>query len=85
MLPCSFPQCCKILLANQANPTDQDIDGFTAADLAEYNGHHECARYLRAMEKNVSLLSHLRYISVSTLSCFVSVLPSCLLWHENQS
>ncbi|XP_010738105.2 espin-like protein [Larimichthys crocea] len=45
-------ECCKILLANQANPTDQDIDGFTAADLAEYNGHHECARYLRAMEKN---------------------------------
>ncbi|XP_053178623.1 espin-like protein [Scomber japonicus] len=45
-------ECCKILLANQANPSDQDIDGFTAADLAEYNGHHECARYLRAMEKN---------------------------------
>ncbi|XP_067453920.1 espin-like protein isoform X1 [Thunnus thynnus] len=45
-------KCCKILLANQANPSDQDIDGFTAADLAEYNGHHECARYLRAMEKN---------------------------------
>ncbi|KAM9357645.1 espin-like protein [Symphorus nematophorus] len=44
-------ECCKILLAYQANPTDQDIDGFTAADLAEYNGHHECARYLRAMEK----------------------------------
>ncbi|KAM7410536.1 hypothetical protein PAMA_001800 [Pampus argenteus] len=45
-------ECCKILLANQANPLDQDIDGFTAADLAEYNGHHECARYLRATEKN---------------------------------
>uniref|UniRef100_A0A3Q1FF05 Espin like a n=1 Tax=Acanthochromis polyacanthus TaxID=80966 RepID=A0A3Q1FF05_9TELE len=47
-------ECCKILLANQANPSDQDIDGFTAADLAEYNGHYECARYLRAMEKNTS-------------------------------
>ncbi|XP_040896682.1 espin-like protein [Toxotes jaculatrix] len=45
-------ECCKLLLANQANPSDQDIDGFTAADLAEYNGHHQCARYLRAMEKN---------------------------------
>ncbi|XP_045906656.1 espin-like protein [Micropterus dolomieu] len=43
-------ECCKILLANHANPTDQDIDGFTAADLAEYNGHHECARYLCAVE-----------------------------------
>ncbi|XP_047442766.1 espin-like protein [Mugil cephalus] len=47
-------ECCKILLANQANPSDRDIDGFTAADLAEYNGHYECARYLRAMEKNAS-------------------------------
>uniref|UniRef100_A0A3Q2CT17 Uncharacterized protein n=1 Tax=Cyprinodon variegatus TaxID=28743 RepID=A0A3Q2CT17_CYPVA len=51
-------ECCKILLANGANPTDEDIDGFTAADLAEYNGHSECARYLRAIEKNVRLLSH---------------------------
>ncbi|XP_049442969.1 espin-like protein [Epinephelus fuscoguttatus] len=45
-------ECCKILLAYQAKPSDQDIDGFTATDLAEYNGHHECARYLCAMEKN---------------------------------
>ncbi|XP_062251376.1 espin-like protein [Platichthys flesus] len=45
-------ECCRILLANQANPSDQDIDGFTAADLAEYNGHCECATYLRAMEKD---------------------------------
>ncbi|KAI9542515.1 hypothetical protein NQZ68_019197 [Dissostichus eleginoides] len=46
-------ESCKLLLANQANPSDQDIDGFTAADLAEYNGHHECARHLRAMKRNV--------------------------------
>ncbi|XP_056270169.1 espin-like protein isoform X1 [Pseudoliparis swirei] len=45
-------ECCKILLANQANPSDHDSDGFTAADLANYNGHHECARYLCAMETN---------------------------------
>ncbi|KAK5869280.1 hypothetical protein PBY51_024011 [Eleginops maclovinus] len=47
-------ECCKILLANQANPSDQDIDGFSAADLAEYNGHHECGRHLRAMEINTA-------------------------------
>ncbi|KAF7659372.1 hypothetical protein LDENG_00298700 [Lucifuga dentata] len=47
-------ECCKILLANQANPSDQDIDGFTAADLAEYNKHYECATYLRAVVKNPS-------------------------------
>ncbi|XP_068176224.1 espin-like protein isoform X2 [Antennarius striatus] len=46
-------ECCKILLANQASPRDQDTDGFTPADLAEYNGHHECASYLHAVEKNV--------------------------------
>ncbi|XP_078116015.1 espin-like protein [Sander vitreus] len=47
-------ECCKILLANQANPSDRDVDGFTAADLAEYNGHHECARYLCAVQKNTA-------------------------------
>ncbi|XP_074492611.1 espin-like protein [Sebastes fasciatus] len=47
-------ECCKILLANQANPSDHDIDGFTAANLAEYNGHQECARYLRAVERNTA-------------------------------
>uniref|UniRef100_A0A3B5BCJ1 Espin like a n=1 Tax=Stegastes partitus TaxID=144197 RepID=A0A3B5BCJ1_9TELE len=58
-------ECCEILLANQANPSDQDIDGFAAADLAEYNGHYECARYLRAMEKNVSSLPHLHCLLFS--------------------
>ncbi|KAF3691285.1 Espin-like protein [Channa argus] len=47
-------ECCKILLANQANPSDRDIDGFTAADLADYNGHYECAGHLRAVEKNAA-------------------------------
>uniref|UniRef100_A0A3B3C3S2 Uncharacterized protein n=1 Tax=Oryzias melastigma TaxID=30732 RepID=A0A3B3C3S2_ORYME len=52
-------ECCKVLLVNGANPADKDIDGFTAADLAEYNGHSECARYLRAFEENVSPLPEL--------------------------
>uniref|UniRef100_A0A672ITT2 Espin like a n=1 Tax=Salarias fasciatus TaxID=181472 RepID=A0A672ITT2_SALFA len=47
-------ECCKILLANQADPSEQDADGFTAADLAEYSGHSSCARYLRVMERNVT-------------------------------
>lgn len=89
ILSCSSSQCCKILLANEANPSDQDIDGFTAADLADYNGHHECARYLRAMEKNVSSLCFTCSIFyLAHFSCFVSfvsVLPSCLPWHEIQS
>uniref|UniRef100_A0A8C6TSD4 Espin like a n=1 Tax=Neogobius melanostomus TaxID=47308 RepID=A0A8C6TSD4_9GOBI len=47
-------ECCKLLLAHKAEPTERDVDGFTAADLAEYNGHSGCARYLRAMKHNVS-------------------------------
>lgn len=49
-------QCCRILLTHQASLTDRDMDGLTPADLAEYNSHHECARYLRAMEATVSFL-----------------------------
>uniref|UniRef100_A0A8C6TT60 Espin like a n=1 Tax=Neogobius melanostomus TaxID=47308 RepID=A0A8C6TT60_9GOBI len=47
-------ECCKLLLAHKAEPTERDVDGFTAADLAEYNGHSGCARYLRAMKHNTS-------------------------------
>ncbi|XP_034531926.1 espin-like protein [Notolabrus celidotus] len=47
-------ECCKIILANHANPSDRDVDGFTAADLAAYNGHHECARYLCATGRNTA-------------------------------
>ncbi|XP_034036579.1 espin-like protein [Thalassophryne amazonica] len=45
-------ECCKLLLAYHSNPSDRDIDGFTAADLAEYHGHSECAKYLRATEEH---------------------------------
>lgn len=31
----------------------RDQDGFTAADLAEYNGHPQCAKYLRTVENMV--------------------------------
>uniref|UniRef100_A0A3B4GXU1 Espin like n=1 Tax=Pundamilia nyererei TaxID=303518 RepID=A0A3B4GXU1_9CICH len=81
-------ECCKILLAHQANPSDQDIDGFTAADLAEYNGHAECARYLRAMERNVRCLSPAVYFILHVFPCLFPLFVSrhsCLPWHENQS
>lgn len=32
---------------NHADPTVQDDDGYTAAELADYNGNVECAMYLR--------------------------------------
>lgn len=31
----------------------RDHDGFSAADLAEYNGHTQCAKYLRNVENMV--------------------------------
>ncbi|XP_051561941.1 espin-like protein [Myxocyprinus asiaticus] len=46
-------ECCRILLSHQNSPKERDVDGFTAADLAEYNGHFECARYLRSVERNL--------------------------------
>ncbi|KAM9482728.1 espin-like protein [Clarias gariepinus] len=42
-------ECCRILLSHGVSPSERDVDGFTAADLAEYNGHYECARYLRSV------------------------------------
>lgn len=54
----NISQCCRILLGHQINPKERDVDGFTAADLAEYNGHFECARYLRSEERNVRFISY---------------------------
>lgn len=34
----------------------KDQDGFTAAELAEYNGHNQCAKYLRTVENMVLCL-----------------------------
>ncbi|XP_035271773.1 espin-like protein [Anguilla anguilla] len=44
-------ECCRILLKNRVDPAKRDRDGFTAADLAEYNGHYDCADYIRAVEQ----------------------------------
>ncbi|KAG9277758.1 espin-like protein [Astyanax mexicanus] len=45
-------ECCRVLLSYGVNPAERDVDGFTAADLAQYNGHNYCAKYLRRVEKN---------------------------------
>ncbi|KAL7891178.1 hypothetical protein AOLI_G00006540 [Acnodon oligacanthus] len=45
-------ECCRVLLNHGVNPLERDVDGFTAADLAEYNGHYECARYLHMVEED---------------------------------
>ncbi|XP_016158875.1 PREDICTED: espin [Ficedula albicollis] len=43
-------ECCQILVVNGADLSIRDQDGYTAADLAEYNGHSHCAQYLRTVE-----------------------------------
>uniref|UniRef100_A0AAY4EQN8 Espin-like protein n=1 Tax=Denticeps clupeoides TaxID=299321 RepID=A0AAY4EQN8_9TELE len=48
-------ECCRILLRNGVSPSERDVDGFTAADLAEYNGRYHCANVLRAAERDVRL------------------------------
>jgi ankyrin repeat protein len=48
-----FPQCCQTLLSHHVDPSLRDEDGYTAADLAEYHGHQDCAQYLREMARPV--------------------------------
>ncbi|XP_019353971.2 espin isoform X2 [Alligator mississippiensis] len=47
-------ECCQILVVNGVNLGVRDHDGYTAADLADYNGHNHCAKYLRTVE-NMSM------------------------------
>lgn len=48
---CSAPlQCCQILAVNGAGLDVRDHDGYTAADLADFNGHTHCSRYLRTVQ-----------------------------------
>ncbi|KAM3824124.1 espin [Vipera latastei] len=43
-------ECCQILVVNGVDLSQRDRDGYTAADLADYNGHLQCAKYLRMVE-----------------------------------
>ncbi|XP_051964381.1 espin isoform X2 [Xyrauchen texanus] len=52
-------ECCQILVVNGVDLGMQDQDGFSAADLAEYNGHQQCAKYLRTVESMRPVCSNL--------------------------
>ncbi|XP_029103815.1 espin-like isoform X3 [Scleropages formosus] len=43
-------ECCQVLVVNGVDLGMRDLDGFSAADLAEYNGHAQCAKYLHTVE-----------------------------------
>ncbi|KAM6152524.1 espin-like protein isoform 2-T2 [Erethizon dorsatum] len=49
-------ECCQTLLSHHVDPSLRDEDGYTAADLAEYHGHQDCAQYLREMARPVPIL-----------------------------
>ncbi|XP_076421842.1 espin isoform X6 [Peromyscus maniculatus bairdii] len=42
-------ECCQILVVNGAGLDVRDHDGYTAADLSDFNGHTHCSRYLRTV------------------------------------
>ncbi|XP_025064984.1 espin-like protein isoform X1 [Alligator sinensis] len=44
-------ECCWNLVSHGIDPGLRDEDGYTAMDLAEYNGHRQCAQYLQEVEK----------------------------------
>ncbi|XP_035295262.1 espin isoform X4 [Cricetulus griseus] len=43
-------ESCQILVVNGAGLDVRDHDGYTAADLSDFNGHTHCSRYLRTVE-----------------------------------
>lgn len=47
-------QCCQTLVSHHVDPSLRDEDGYTAADLAEYHGHQDCAQFLRESARPVS-------------------------------
>ncbi|XP_049744507.1 espin-like protein [Elephas maximus indicus] len=49
-------ECCQTLVSHHVDPSLRDEDGYTAADLAEYHGHQDCAQYLWDMAQPVLLL-----------------------------
>ena len=48
--PLLFRKALKVLLSTGVDHTVQDLDGLTAADLAEECGHMDCAEFLRDYE-----------------------------------
>ncbi|XP_004743774.1 espin-like protein [Mustela putorius furo] len=49
-------ECCQTLVSHHVDPSLRDEDGYTAADLAEYHGHQDCAQFLRETAGPVPLL-----------------------------
>ncbi|XP_039084443.1 espin-like protein isoform X2 [Hyaena hyaena] len=49
-------ECCQTLVSHHVDPSLRDEDGYTAADLAEYHGHQDCACFLRETAQPVPLL-----------------------------
>ncbi|KAI5614176.1 espin-like protein, partial [Silurus asotus] len=48
-------QCCRILMEHGVSTLDRDVEGFSAVELAEYNGHRECAALLQTAQVGYNL------------------------------
>ncbi|XP_046941769.1 espin-like protein isoform X1 [Lynx rufus] len=49
-------ECCRTLVSHHVDPSLRDKDGCTAANLADYHGHRDCARFLQEAARPVPLL-----------------------------
>ncbi|XP_058555632.1 espin-like protein [Neofelis nebulosa] len=49
-------ECCQTLVSHHVDPSLRDKDGCTAADLADYHGHRDCAHFLQEAARPVPLL-----------------------------
>ncbi|XP_074048812.1 espin-like protein [Macrotis lagotis] len=65
-------ECCQTLISHRVDPALQDGDGYTALDLAVYNGHHDCSRYLMEVQK---LVRYHECDRESGRGCVLSLLP----------
>ncbi|TSK49616.1 Kinesin-like protein KIF1B [Bagarius yarrelli] len=50
-------ECCRILMEHHVSPLEKDVDGFSAVELAEYNGHRDCAALLHSAQQSEKRLS----------------------------
>ncbi|XP_061493693.1 espin-like protein [Rhineura floridana] len=61
-------ECCQTLISHQIDPGIRDGDGYTARDLAEYNGHRQCVCYLQEAEKLLNIPAGVRQDCLQVLN-----------------
>uniref|UniRef100_A0A8D2LCQ0 Espin like n=1 Tax=Varanus komodoensis TaxID=61221 RepID=A0A8D2LCQ0_VARKO len=70
-------ECCQMLISHQIDPSIRDRDGYTAWDLAEYNGHRQCACYLQEVQKLVTETLSFDIQFLASLFGYQKIIYSC--------